>query len=490
VAAALRIWHIDNGIPYAVGIDEPEIMNRVVRMMKTGDFNPRFFDWPSLTIYVQLAIGCIVFIGGAMRGWWAGLAQVSAADFYLPARLATAAMGVATVGVLYAAAARWGPRVALLSAALMALVPNHVRESHFVLADVPTAFFTTLTLLLALRAYERPTRSMFAWAGLAAGLAASCKYNGLAAVVMPLAVAASSGGSVGSVVIRMLIVAGAAAGGFLAGTPYALLDLPRFLDDYARLASLFARRRPGEPGWLLYLKYLRQTFGSIGLLFVLAGLAVAGWRLARGPRRTPWLLIVLFPLTYFAVMAGGRQIYARYTLPLLPFGCLLAVVAAAAAIHAIERWRLPARRRDVAALAIALLLAIPLAGSSIAYDRRLGRVATQDLAYRWLDAHAGPGASVVAEGFVLRLPAPRFKGAALLSLIDKRYEEYATGGVQYLVASSDRFGPALTSPERHPSEYAAYRALFTEATELARFEGSNDVPGPDIRIYRVGGASR
>jgi hypothetical protein len=144
----------------------------------------------------------------------------------------------------------------------------------------------------------------------------------------------------------------------------------------------------------------------------------------------------------------------------------------------------------VAALAIALLLAIPLAGSSIAYDRRLGRVATQDLAYRWLDAHAGPGASVVAEGFVLRLPAPRFKGAALLSLIDKRYEEYATGGVQYLVASSDRFGPALTSPERHPSEYAAYRALFTEATELARFEGSNDVPGPDIRIYRVGGASR
>lgn len=40
VATALRVWHLGAGIPYALGIDEPQIMERAVRMMKTGDFNP------------------------------------------------------------------------------------------------------------------------------------------------------------------------------------------------------------------------------------------------------------------------------------------------------------------------------------------------------------------------------------------------------------------------------------------------------------------
>jgi 4-amino-4-deoxy-L-arabinose transferase-like glycosyltransferase len=457
-------------------------------MMRTGDFNPRFFDWPSLTIYIQLAVACLVFLGGAMKGWWSNLAQVSPDDFYVAARLATAAIGTATVGVLYAAATRWGPRVALLAAAMMAVVPNHVRESHFVLADVPTAFFTTLTLLLALRAHERPSGATFAWAGLAAGLAASCKYNGLVALVLPLVVAAASGGSVGLIASRLTIAAGTAALGFLAGTPYAVLDLPRFLNDYARLAALFARRRPGEPGWLLYLKYLRQTFGAVGLLVVFAGLTIAAWRAARGPRRVASSLLVVFPALYFAVMAGSRQIYARYTLPLLPVACLLAALAAAEALRAVRSRTRRSWLPDATAAAMCLVLTMPLAVTSVAYDRRLGRTSTQHLAYRWLESHAEAGAPIVAEGFVLRLPAPRFKGTAVLSLIDKPYEQYAAEGVRYLVASSDRFGTALTAPERNPAAYRAYETLFGQATELVRFNGSDDVPGPDIRIYRVGTA--
>jgi hypothetical protein len=143
---------------------------------------------------------------------------------------------------------------------------------------------------------------------------------------------------------------------------------------------------------------------------------------------------------------------------------------------------------DALAIALCVLFTVPLAGSSVTYDKRLGRIATQDLAYRWLDAHASHGASVVAEGFVLRLREPRFKGAAVLSLLDKRYEDYVAERVQYLVGSSDRFGSAMAAPERHPAEYAGYQALFTQAREVARFEGSNAVPGPDIRIYAVGTA--
>ena len=64
-------------------------MNRVVRMMKTGDFNPHFFDWPSLTMYVHLVAACLVFLAGAMRGAWHSLAQVGPSDFYVYGRMVT-----------------------------------------------------------------------------------------------------------------------------------------------------------------------------------------------------------------------------------------------------------------------------------------------------------------------------------------------------------------------------------------------------------------
>jgi hypothetical protein len=236
------------------------------------------------------------------------------------------------------------------------------------------------------------------------------------------------------------------------------------------------------------LKYLRQTFGPVGLAIVFAGLTIVAWRAVRGPRRVASSLLVIFPALYFVVMAGSRQIYARYTLPLLPLACLLAALAAAAAMQAVRtRMRRP-WAPHAAALATWLILTAPLAVSSIRYDRRLGRMSTQDLAYQWLETHAEAGAAIVAEGFVLRLPASRFRGSAVLSLIDKPYERYAAEGVQYLVASSDRFGPALTAPERNPAAYDAYQTLFVKGTEIARFNGTDDVPGPDIRIYRVGTA--
>ena len=74
VAAMLRFWALPQGVPFSVGVDEPEVMERAVRMMKSGDFNPHFFDYPTLYMYVQALVAVFRFIFGAMRadcgaGW-------------------------------------------------------------------------------------------------------------------------------------------------------------------------------------------------------------------------------------------------------------------------------------------------------------------------------------------------------------------------------------------------------------------------------------
>ena len=79
-------------------------------------------------------------------------------QFYLWGRAVTATLGTATVALVYFIGLRWGTRTRSLAASLMAVMPLHVRESHYVLTDVPVTFFVTLTFLLALRAQRTGAR--------------------------------------------------------------------------------------------------------------------------------------------------------------------------------------------------------------------------------------------------------------------------------------------------------------------------------------------
>ena len=70
VAAGLRFWGIGSGIPFSPQVDEPELMERSVRMMRTGDFNPHFFDYPGLYIHLQMVVAVLRFLFGATVGEW------------------------------------------------------------------------------------------------------------------------------------------------------------------------------------------------------------------------------------------------------------------------------------------------------------------------------------------------------------------------------------------------------------------------------------
>src|SRR3954469_392584 len=99
-AALLRFWALSEGIGFNPGVDEPEVMERAVRMMKTGDLNPHFFDYPGLYMYVETAVSIVRFMVGAMQGKWSSLAHTSTDDFYLWARGMTALLGTLTVWVV------------------------------------------------------------------------------------------------------------------------------------------------------------------------------------------------------------------------------------------------------------------------------------------------------------------------------------------------------------------------------------------------------
>ena len=114
VAAGVRAWGLSSGPPYAAGIDEPAILDKSVRMLQSGDLDPHVFDYPTGLICLQ------AIVAAARDGWGSVMGQGD---------------GWAGVDV----------------AADRAVLPVHVRESHFVLTDQPATTSVTLALWWSVR---------------------------------------------------------------------------------------------------------------------------------------------------------------------------------------------------------------------------------------------------------------------------------------------------------------------------------------------------
>ena len=493
LAIILRLWALGHGIPYGLGVDEPEVLERAVNMMKSGSLHPHFFDYPSLYIYIQMAAASLRFLTGAITGLWGSLDQAPAESFYLWARSVTALFGVATVVLVFRIGMRWGARHALLAAGLMAVLPLHVRESHYVLTDVPLTFFVTLTMLLSLRAHENPTLSSFVWAGVAAGLATATKYNGALALMMPLLACWMTPGAAPSRLLCALATMGACILAFIAGAPYSLFDLPAFLNGFARLASEYRNNPlPSEPAWALYLKHLRLTFGWPAFLLTAVGLALGMVRLMRGPGRVRWALVTLFPLAYFAFISDQRLIFGRYLLPLTPSVCLLAATAVISGVSLLRRYEIPRAPRTALITGLTVAALLPPTLGAISFDRTIGRTSTVELAHDWIVENIPKGAKVAVETRVLLLEREGYASANFPRLISdhltksvREYSSYTDEGFDYFVASSQAYGPVFDAPQKAPSDYTAYMRLFEQSVELVRFTPSADHPGPELRVFKV-----
>jgi 4-amino-4-deoxy-L-arabinose transferase-like glycosyltransferase len=486
--AILRFWALGHGIPYDVQIDEPEIIERALVMMRTGSLNPHgFFDYPTFYIYVQFLAACARFISGAIGGAWTSLGQVTAADFYLWGRAVTAAFGVATVMLVYQIGTRWGARHALLAAGLLAVLPLHVRYSHFALTDTPLTFFVTLTFLLSLSAHERGTLRAFAWAGAAAGLAAATKYNGGASLIMPLLACWMTVPARPSRLAAALAAIAAFAVAFLLAAPYTILDLPAFLNAFARLAGEYRTgSRLDEPELLVYLKLLqRHAFGWPALLLAAGGMGLGIVRLVRGPGRVRWALAVVFPLVYLWIISRQHLVFARYLLPMVPPLCVLAAAAVVSGVSLLRRYEIPRAPRTalIAALTIAALL--PPALMSVRWDRHTGVPRTVDLAYEWIRQNVPLESSLVIESRALLLPPDKYRTRLVKQLRETDYNVWRDSGADYIIASSASYGRYFDAPERFPREYAEYMRIFGQSREVARFSPTDDVGGPELRIFKV-----
>jgi 4-amino-4-deoxy-L-arabinose transferase-like glycosyltransferase len=443
-AAVARLWSLGAGIPHAVGIDEPQIVDRALRILRTGDWNPHIFDYPTLVIYFHALVAIVRFMWGALRGEWGSLDGFSIAAVYTAGRFVAALIGVATVWLTYRLGTELSSRrVAWLAAAQMAVRPLHVRESHFILTDVPMTALTTLAVWLSVRAARLGTVQAYGWAGAACGLAAAAKYNGGIAIVAPIVAWVIHERSSPDRLRKLGALVGAAAAGFLAGAPYTVLDLPGFLDGFAaQFARFAAPSHAADPVWLLYVKHLSPPGGRWSVPLAICGIALLAWR---SSARTRWMPVILFTLAYFYMLSTHSHVFGRYALPLIPMLCLFTSVAVLDGIRFLARVR-PLARPGVQRLLVAagvMLLVYGPTVTSVGWLNQQKRSDTRVMATDWLKANTPHGTRVAVENNgPTYLEAEGFRVTGTELLLDQSADWYRQRADYLIISAADltRYG--------------------------------------------------
>jgi 4-amino-4-deoxy-L-arabinose transferase-like glycosyltransferase len=482
VAAVLRVWAIDFCLPSPYCRPDEEAVGAIALKVFAREFNPHWFDWPSLFLYLTALALVPVFKVGQFLGWYRGeyhFLQAISSDpspVFLSARLLSAGAGVLSVWLVYRTARRWFPREdSLIAAAFLAGAFLHVRDSHFGVTDVTATCLALASFAGTVRYASHPATRTLLPAALLAGFAASTKYNaGLILLPQLVAIALSRPAGAIRLVLRDSGVAALSAlAGFLVATPYAVLDHATFVSALHGIGAHLSGGHGADVGlgWRVHLTSSLRY--GLGLPLLLAGIAGLVHLLVRRPREG--LLLASFPLAYYVVIGSGRTTFARYILPVVPFLC----ISAAYFLGVVSRWAAARASRPAWGPALTVALAVvviaPSAWSTWQFLDRLAKDDSRVLAARWIADRFPDGASIGQAGRVstyLYFPPQ----------MDDRPARYDTTTVDSDDDRPDVIVVPTSALERSPERSPALREVLSHYTRAERVP-AYDPAASDRLVY-------
>jgi 4-amino-4-deoxy-L-arabinose transferase-like glycosyltransferase len=520
LALGLRVWGLRFGLPYFEHPDEWAVADEALRMLRTGDYTPFSYTYPTLYVYMQVGVATFHFLWGAGAGLYRTPADIDPVRFYVWARALTALLGTGAVALTFLAGrSLYGRTAGLLAAALIAVMPAVAGDAHYVTTDTPAMFFTLLAFLAIVRLGVAPehdggretlrsTLALAFVAGFGVGIATATKWNAGALVIALLAAIVLAAYRRMSDARRSIfnlqpstfnpqpstfnLLLAALAGlllGFTPGVPFWLRDLPRILTDLAGIIRHY--RFDGHPGAesdqpALFYWWALTREGTLLAWVCLGGVALAFLR-----RKSADILVLAVVVPAVLQLTGVKVVFFRNAMPLLPFLCILA----AALVVAIVDWWTTAKRdtavqserreapapvafvrrltgnRTVLLLAVAaLLMAEPLA-QAIHDETLRSRPTTRILAGEWLEARTTDGERVWLEDNTLIL-SPRLRAVGGEPAIRYELAWYREQGIRFVVVNLDR-----------DTGVAALNAFGEPA---ARFLRSGERHGPELAIFDTG----
>ncbi|MCK6516331.1 glycosyltransferase family 39 protein [Myxococcota bacterium] len=405
VALIPRMMGLDAGLPYLWHADEPTLINLGLRMLQTGDWNPHWFQSPSLPIYLHAFNGVLSWVGEADGRPWQAIQDlqtglddgvlhtVNDPALWARARRLTAILGALAAALTALAGHRLGgPLAGLFAGLFVALSPGHAAHARLITADVPTSCAIAALTLASAYVLLDGERRHFVLAGMAWGLAIACNYDAAIAGLAPIVAWLASprreerlwwGLALGPIAAITAVSA----------MPFVVIDIGTALNDIRQGINHDMARGLGEAAVGAGLPHLLALLTSLGTTFLPGWtvLAVVSPALVSRGQTRPLVLAWALPVVWLGFMSGAVVFSPRSVVPIVP---AVAVVAGLAAADLVSR--LAARPAAAWALGLGLLLPGGLAVWEAVVAEQTELDSRTELS-RWIQAEA-------EEGLVLAVP--------------------------------------------------------------------------------------
>ena len=513
-ALVVNLWHHDWDAPFNYHPGEHLIYDTAVEMVRSGEYDPQWYGWPSLIFYSEAAVvhavhgltdsPLEVMVGPSVSP---GMIADGQRPYLTWGRRLVAFLGAVGIAFLVAgigavrrvrtdrATTRWSWVLPLGLGCFAALVPLHLQNAHYLTPDIPAVMCTCIGLYAAFRILEKgATLPLALLAGVAIGAGAGFKYT---PCLLAFPVAAATLFAFGPFRRRagMLAVAAVTAAlTFLATTPYLLFNLEVFQEGMDEQVESYIRGgHPGhvvDAGVLSLFKRLGEPSAFGFAIMGLAGAAVLMLASARFRRSLgrPVLVLLSFVIPFVAIFAFVTGDFSRTALPLLPALILLAAATTYGAREVLPGRVFPA----VIAIAVTACL-LPTAFAGVDRLRHLGLEHTETQAYDWVVANIPQRANILREWYTPQLRPDEYAVFVTETVSSLSTAALGEAGADYAILSSEMFR-RFANPEPDDPEsmhrYEVYTLAFSMTPVAVICPEAGVSVGPQVWIFPLSDRAR
>ena len=431
VSLVLCAVGIHFGLPYLYHDDEQIIVKRALRF-GSGDFNPHFFFYPSLHMYILFLAYGIYFIVGLIFGFFSSVRDFAhlyinnPTGFYLIGRGLSAVFATGIVVMTYLVGKKlYNETVGVLGGLFLIAIPNFVDTAHTIKNDVPMLFILMIFFYIALQIYYTGERKFYVLSGLTLGLATATKYNAIilvpVIVLVHLFYSYRSARGRARVTFKNLLFSSSLvlSGvfviiGFVAGCPFAVLDFKTFYRHFSGILIFTATDKEfGQSGALLnYSKLVLYIGGNRPLLGIICILGVIAGVFRR--KKEDLILISTILIIYLVCIRQSIQQW-QYFYPAFPF------LAISGARLVADSYKLISQKLKIVFIIIMSLILLDPLVQSVLNDYLISQKHARTFAKEWIEANIPENAKILVDNHGPQLLRSK-------ELIQKQYEQSAKSG--------------------------------------------------------------
>jgi Dolichyl-phosphate-mannose-protein mannosyltransferase len=184
---------------------------------------------------------------------------------------------------------------------------------------------------------------------------------------------------------------------FILGTPFAILDVKKFTQDFLYTARGL---QTGHGlilgiGWWYHARYTLQSGLGLGLFFAsLAGCVILGKLSFRKAA-----ILLSFPLIYYIAIGKGYSVFLRYMMPVIPFVCIAAAIFVVHITARLNRYpQLRLMEKPITLSVITFIISQSI-HNIVLFDSLLAKRDNRLIATNWVQSHTKENSTFYQTGY-------------------------------------------------------------------------------------------